>query len=76
MVSRVNQALELMRAEGINATQAALRVGIGRQTVYNRIKELKAQAATGRERCPCCDALLPEGVSARKVAAKARKTLA
>ena len=76
MVSRVNQALELMRAEGINATQAALRVGIGRQTVYNRIKELKAQADEGRERCPCCSALLPEGVTARKVAAKARKTLA
>ena len=75
--SKINQALALMEKDPtLTAGAAATAVGIHRQAVYNRLAILKKQAATGRERCPCCDALLPEGVTARKVAAKARKTLA
>ena len=75
--SKVNQALDLMDKDpALTAAAAARLVGIGRQSVYARLAQLKRQADEGRERCPCCSALLPSGVSARKVAAKARKTLA
>ena len=74
--SKVNQALDLMDKDpALTAAAAARLVGIGRQSVYARLAQLKRQADEGRERCPCCDALLPDGQTARKLMAKVRKAL-
>jgi predicted ArsR family transcriptional regulator len=55
--SKTQQALALLKANPeMTPYQAAKQVGISKTAVYNALNREK-----GRERCPTCGQLMPEG---------------
>lgn len=58
-ISKTQQALELLKADPtLSAYAAAKQVGISKTAVYNALNREK-----GRDRCPTCGQLLPEGAA-------------
>lgn len=55
-LSKTQQALALMKEEGIGASEAARRVGIKAGTVLSAVMRTK-----GKELCPCCGQVVREG---------------
>ena len=57
-LSKTMQALQLI-ARGKTVRQAAAEVGVSEQAVYTAKKRQEASMALGKERCPCCQTLVP-----------------
>lgn len=56
--SKTQQALDLV-AQGMTAYAAAEKVGITEQAVYAAKRRLEKAKSAGKERCPCCQTLVP-----------------
>lgn len=55
-LSKTQQALALMEAEGIGASEAARRVGIKAGTVLSAVMRMR-----GKDICPCCGQVVRAG---------------
>lgn len=57
--SKTQQALRLLRDEGLTPYAAAKAVGITPATVYAAIRREESKVARGLVKCPCCGTDVP-----------------